>query len=114
MCAGGPDEECPLRALVGSPLYLGYEGRGHGLVVPPHPDLPLPLVLAGLGPLHLPARGRQCDRAVGLGLAPVLQHLYLVIGVHHSYGQPLCWGDMKSVSVKYGITREIRKRRHIL
>ena len=83
VCAGGPDEECPLRTLVGSPLYLGYEGRGHGLVVTPHSDLPLPLVLAGLGALGLPPGGGQGDRAVGLRLSSIFQNLDLVIRVHH-------------------------------
>ena len=46
--AGRPDQQGSLRALVSSPVSLWYEGGRHRLVVPPHPDLPLPLILAAL------------------------------------------------------------------
>ena len=71
--AGRPDQECSLRALVSSPVSLGYEGRWHSLVISPHSDLALSLILATLRAGNLPATwSRQRDGAVGLRLPSVL------------------------------------------
>ena len=84
VCTRGPDQQCSLRTLVWPPLSLWYVWRGHGLVVPAHPDLSLPLVLAALRAGHLPATwSRQSYRTVGLRLASILQNLDLTVGVYH-------------------------------